>query len=407
MMKTQSKVLVSILLYLALIFPAAVGAAEPANPLEMAQQQILREFARMDSALKKAAQKLGMVGLTGEPARAALRELCAPFPYAVDCTAINTRGIMLTVEPEKYRHVEGKDISDQPQIARVLQHKTPVLSSLFRAVEGFAAMDAEYPVILPDGQPAGSVSLLFKPEAMLGEIIAPMVKGLPVSVWVMNREGQILYDEDSAQVGLNIFLARLYQPYPQLIQLGRKMVDMREGSGSYEFTTRSSPDPVRKQAQWRSASMYGAEWRLVLIHPEQHSGRKVGGSLPALQPERSLDSLSKEPVLGVMLNRNDKTKIMEIFKGYYEETPGIFSIQWIDPQGVNRFGYPIENSLTDYHFRNGRRADDHRFVKAVEERHPARIEAQMFEGMKGRFVLRPVFRRDEYLGMIYIIIQIQ
>ena len=125
--------------------------------------------------------------------------------------------------------------------------------------------------------------------------------------------------------------------------------------------------------------------------------------MPALQPELSLESLSKEPVLGVMIKRNDKTKIMEIFKGYYEETPGIFSIQWIDPQGINRFGYPIENSLTDYNFRNGRRAEDYRFVKAVEERRPIQIEAPMFEGMQGRFVLRPVFRRDEYLGMIYII----
>ena len=42
-------------------------------------------------------------------------------------------------------------------------------------------------------------------------------------------------------------------------------------------------------------------------------------------------------------------------------------------------------------------------MKAVEERRPIQIEAPMFEGMQGRFVLRPVFRRDEYLGMIYII----
>ena len=49
-MKTQSKVLVSILLCLVLIFPAAVSAAEPANPLVMAQQQVEREFARMDAA---------------------------------------------------------------------------------------------------------------------------------------------------------------------------------------------------------------------------------------------------------------------------------------------------------------------------------------------------------------------
>jgi len=85
--------------------------------------------------------------------------------HAVDCTAINARGIVLTVEPEKYRRVAGKDISGQPQVTRVLQHKTPVPGSLFGAAEGFAAMDAEYPVFCWIGQLAGSVSLLFKPEA--------------------------------------------------------------------------------------------------------------------------------------------------------------------------------------------------------------------------------------------------
>jgi hypothetical protein len=78
-------------------------------------------------------------------------------------------------------------------------------------------------------------------------------------------------------------------------------------------------------------------------------------------------------------------------------------VQWIDAQGVNRYGYPAENSLTDYDFRKKREVNDARFFRAVQERKPTRIDAPLFEGISGRFELRPVFRNDEYLGIVYII----
>ncbi len=393
-----------LLLCLALIQPSLVRAAEPDSPADLARERIAAEFSRLDVALKQTAEKLGTVGLKGEPARKALRGLCSAFPYAVDCTAIDVRGIMVTVEPEKYKHVEGTNISEQPQVVQVLTRKTPVLSSLFRAVEGFAAMDAEYPVLAPDGQLLGSVSLLFKPEEMLRDRIKPLVADLPVSIWVMNQEGQILYDDDPAQIGLNLFLARLYQPYPQLIQLGRQIVEQPVGAGEYEFPSTLSPEPVRKKASWQTVSLYDSQWRLVLTHMEQEkSGRKIGGALPSLRPEEALDSLAAERSLAVMLHRNDRKKILEILKGFFEETPGIFSVQWIDAQGVNRFGYPEENSLIEYDFRTGRRLSDARFLHAVHKRQATRLEEPLYEGIPGIFDLRPVVWNNEYLGMVYIV----
>ena len=186
--------------------------------------------------------------------------------------------------------------------------------------------------------------------------------------------------------------------------MGKQIVENDTGSGKYEFPSVSSPTPVRKNATWQSAGLYGSQWRLVMIQTElEASGQKMGTPLPVLQAEQALESLSKEPVLAIMLKRNDKVKIMEILKGFYEETPGIYSVQWIDPQGINRFGYPAENSLTDYDYRNGRRVDDALFVQAVQARKSAQIDAPLFEGIPGRFDLKPVIWRDQYLGMVYII----
>lgn len=404
MMTKRAQLFACVLLCLLLVWPAGAGAAESELPVDVARENITAELARLDAALRQTADKLGTVGLKGEPARKALRGLCAAFPYAVDCTAIDTRGVMLTVETEQYRHVEGTNIADQPQIARVMQQKKPVLSSLFRAVEGFQAMDAEYPVFSPDGQLIGSVSLLFKPEALLEKQIKPLVADLPVSIWVMNREGQILYDEDRTQIGLNLFLARLYQPYPQLIQLGRQLVEQPNGEGEYEFPTPATTEPVRKKALWRTAILYDSQWRLVMTHMEQEkSGRKIGDALPTLRPEEALTALAQERSLAVMLHRNDRKKILEILKGFYEETPGVYSIQWVDALGVNRFGYPEENSLTEYDFRTGRRLGDAKFLHAVYKRQATQLDEPLFEGVPGRFDLRPVFWNNEYLGMIYIV----
>jgi hypothetical protein len=193
------------------------------------------------------------------------------------------QGKMVTLEPAPFRQFEGKDISSQEQVKRILKTGKPVLSHVFRAVEGFPAVDAEYPVVTPAGQRLGSVSILFQPEKFLSKIIVPLVQDTPVDIWVMEKGGVILYDSDTLQIGLNIFNSRLYKPYTGLIRLGRRIAAMPEGNGVYKFRSSYSKKIVKKNAFWRTVSLYGAQWRLVAIHvahkgPVQKMGIAVGDS---------------------------------------------------------------------------------------------------------------------------------
>lgn len=52
-------------------------------------------------------------------------------------------GRQTTIEPAGYRSFEGKDISDQEKVKRILKRHKPVLSEVFRSVEGYDAVDAE------------------------------------------------------------------------------------------------------------------------------------------------------------------------------------------------------------------------------------------------------------------------
>lgn len=383
--------------------PALCATDEPPS-LAMARKKVTAEFDRMDAALRQAANTLGTTGLTGDNAHSVLAKLCSGFDYAVDCATVDLQGKMVNIEPASFRRFEGKDISSQEQVARILKTGHPVLSNVFRAVEGFPAADAEYPVVTPDGRRIGSVSILFQPEKFLSKIIVPLVQGTPVDIWVMEKGGLILYDVDAPQIGLNLFTSRLYQPYSGLIRLGRRIAAEPEGNGAYKFRNSFSKKIVTKNAFWQSVSLYGTQWRLVAIHMEHQSPvKKTGITAPAPTMEQKLESLATANSIIKALATGDKTKGMQIFKAFYDETPGIYSVQWVDEKGINRFGYPVENSFTEYDYNARRETNDKDFLKIIAGQKPAVYEMTLFEGRTGVFTFRPVFHQKQYLGMIYCI----
>jgi hypothetical protein len=389
---------------LAMAATPALCKTEAPPALTTAQQKVTAEFNRLDEGIRQAARTLGTTGLAGDQARSALMKLCNDFDYAADCAAIDLQGKMVTIEPAPYRQFEGKDISAQAQVKRIMKTGKPVLSSVFRSVEGFPAADVEYPVSTPNGQKLGFVSILFHPEKLLSKIIVPLVQGTPVDIWVMEKRGLILYDTDALQIGLILFSSALYRPYSGLIQLGRRIAAMPEGNGVYKFRSASSSTIVKKNAFWQSVSLYGADWRLVAIHAEQKGPvRKTGILVPASTLEQKLESFAATNSLINVLSAGDKTKGMQLFKDFYDDAPGIYSVQWMDEKGVNRFGYPRENSFTDYNYNTRRTAADQDFLGILAERKSTVSEKQLFEGRKGIFTFRPVFKQDRYLGMVYYI----
>ena len=244
-------------------------AVDPENALISLKEQIDSLFSKANSALALAAGELGKTGLAGEGAARILKDLCAANPQAVDCATIDAKGIMATVEPGEYKNFEGENISSQEQIIELHRTNKPVLSRVFRSVEGFEAVDLEYPVFAPDGQLTGSVSLLLRPEFFLSSIIAQAAQRSPVEAWLMQTDGRILYDREREEIGRMLFSDPLYKPFPGLLEIGRKIASDETGSGSYEFLGLGLEKPVKKTAFWTSVGIHGTRWRLVVIKQAQ------------------------------------------------------------------------------------------------------------------------------------------
>jgi hypothetical protein len=335
-----------------------------------------------------------------------LGDLCRSYPYAVDCAVVDRNGRMVLVEPEEYAKFEGSDISTQEQIIRLRESKKPVLSKVIKAVEGFDAVDLEHPVFSSQGELAGSASVLLRPETLLAAVISPVVQGMPVDVWLMQKDGRILYDADKEEVGLMLFDDPVYKPYPQLLALGTLIARERSGTGSYEFLGRGLEKPVMKDAYWTTVGLHGTEWRLVAIHVR--AGHVLSSEKDLEKPvtvshDDALRTLAENAEMKKALSGNDGAGLRDIFMDFYSKHEGLYSVQWLDSQGINRYGYPEENSLINFEVKTLKTASAKPMLQALSDKKVSSFESPLMEGKTGIFFMVPVNEGDTYLGMIYTI----
>jgi beta-N-acetylhexosaminidase len=216
----------------------------------------------MDRDLALAAYRISQTGLSGDQTRSILNQLASAHEGVFDTCTVNHQGIMTTVEPREYKEYEGSDISKQEQVLRLHKTKAPVLSNAFMAVEGFAAADLERPVFSSDRQLAGSVSMLLEAR----KLFAPFTKSYPeFEMMVLQEDGFILFDSDTAQIGRNTFTDPLYQSFPDLLNLCKQVTGNRYGSGTYSFWDENRQQVLKKTAYWNTVGLHGTEWRIVLI----------------------------------------------------------------------------------------------------------------------------------------------
>jgi hypothetical protein len=260
------KIFIITLLFPLLLISSSKGQANNDVPpvLLEVEKKISSVLNKIDSDLSHATKKISKVGIHAPEAREILRELCKSNSFAVDCAIVDKDGTMIVLEPERYSQFEGADISKQEQVIRIHKTRKPVLSRAFRAVEGFDAVDLQYPVFSHHGKMKGSVSILIRPEAFLSQIVFPSIEGVPVDIWVLETEGRILFDTDKEEIGRNLFQDPRYKPFKQLLLLAKKIKKEHSGSGTFEFLGTGTEEHVTKRAYWSTVELHKTEWRVVV-----------------------------------------------------------------------------------------------------------------------------------------------
>ncbi|MFH1829676.1 MAG: hypothetical protein ABH871_02715, partial [Pseudomonadota bacterium] len=157
----------------------------------------------IDNDLAIAANDLSSSGLSGPGAHEILLTLCKKYDYFVDCAAIDSSGIIISIEPETRYRIEGDNIGDQAHVKELHRTKKPVMSEAFKAIEGFYAIDFAWPIFARNGKLIGSVSMIVKPDHFISKIVKPELSWDAFNIWVLEKTGRILYSKHKNVIGIN------------------------------------------------------------------------------------------------------------------------------------------------------------------------------------------------------------
>jgi hypothetical protein len=301
------------------VYAVGIVTGKPGQPvaelppiLTELEKEITAELNKMDQDLALLSERISDKDLKTAGTRKRLGDFCRSHTYAVDCAVVDRNGRMVLVVPEEYAGFEGSDISSQEQIIRLQESKKPVLSNVIKTVEGIDAVDLEHPVFSSQGELAGSVSVLFRPESLFSYVITAVLKGMPAESFVMQTDGRILYDADNEEVGRMLFDDPRYKPFPQLLALGTLISREKKGAGSYEYRQEGSEKLVKKDAHWTTVGLHGTEWRLVVMHVRPghalSSGKEIEKPV-TVSYDDALRTLAENAEMKEALSGNDGARI--------------------------------------------------------------------------------------------------
>lgn len=385
-----------------------LSQTEAPSQLRQVQDEVHRALARLDQRLAKSADKLAQNGLSGSDAYRALEAAWERDPFVVNVLAMDAGGKVRQAAPARFGELIGADIGGQEHIKRLLDQRRPVMSQSFTTKEDIQGVVVARPILAADGRLLGGVSALLRPSLLLGRFADPVLMDHTNDLWAMDTAGRILFDPDPEEIGLNLFTAPVYQLFPELIALGRRIAATAAGEGVYTYLDRHfSPKAVAKQGLWTSVGLHGTWWRLVLMRVEPGGSARAGRDLPELDLpslDQALDSLAAAPELLAALAKGDASAASGFLRDFFLDHSGLYSVQWCDARGVVRAGYPVALSLVGHDLGASGNPEARRFLAALQAGQAASLDMELQAGGRGRFRLRPVRSGGRELGALYSIL---
>jgi hypothetical protein len=370
-------------------------------------KRIQETLLQLDRSCADAALKLTDENLSLPRARAILKTVFVKNSFVENIGTINPAGRIAAVYPLRYARVEGLDISDQEHIQKMLVRRKPLLSSVFRAVEGFTVVALQHPITDINGDFKGAISAIFRPEKSISKWSGYIQSGTPYDLWIIDQNGTIIYDFDSQEIGRNILYDQIYQTATSLKQLVKGFADSEQGSGQYEFQANNMTEKIRKFAVWKSINIHDSVWYVVLTRPiEDVKGkplRRSPANVGIISSEDNLTSLSQNAnLINALANKN--TIALQLYlENFYNDNPGIYVVQLTDSHGVVRYAYPRGNAVIGYDARKKENTFDHECLQSLKKHSSAKFQQTLLEGGTGEFVLRPVIKNDHAIGVLYLI----
>ncbi len=161
----------------------------------------------------------------------------------------------------------GRDLSSQGHVREVIRTHRPVVSEVFRAVQGYDTIAIHVPVFRK-GVFNGTIAVTVDFQSLARRYIETIKVGKTGYAWVTSRDGTELYCPVPGHVGKSVFKTSMASP--SILAMAREMLQGREGTTTYVFdrVVAEKTEPVLKHAVYMPIAVGNTFWALVVATPE-------------------------------------------------------------------------------------------------------------------------------------------
>jgi signal transduction histidine kinase len=183
----------------------------------------------------------------------------------MEITRVDEKGVIRDDFPDS--NALGLDISYRKHIAELIREHKPVVSEVFRTIEGIDAVALHVPV-MQGVEFRGSVEILVDFQSLTKRYLDVIKVGETGYAWVISQAGTILYTPVPGLTGKSIWEAN---KDPSSVALVSAMLQGREGTA--EYTSQRIGDrqvsPTRKYAVFLPVRLGNTFWSICVASSEQ------------------------------------------------------------------------------------------------------------------------------------------
>jgi len=180
-------------------------------------------------------------------------------------TRVDENGTILFTSP--YPQSIGADISRQKHMQAILKDHKPVISDVFRTVQGFDAVALHVPVF-KGSEFKGTIAVIVNFQNLAKSYLEPIRVGKTGYAWVISRDGTKLYYPAPGHTGKSV--SEDFKEFPAIITMVQDMLKGNQGTTTYTFDRIRGMrvNEVRKQAVYMPIHLGDTFWSIVVATPE-------------------------------------------------------------------------------------------------------------------------------------------
>jgi two-component system, cell cycle sensor histidine kinase and response regulator CckA len=185
--------------------------------------------------------------------------------HITSITRMDERGVIVHNFP--LSNSAGADISAQKHVRELLRDHRPVISDVFKAVEGFDAVALQVPVFA-GAEFKGSIGILIDFESLAKRYLDVVKIGETGSAWVVSRDGTQLYSPIPGVTGKSVL--ETMQDSPSLLLMVNDMLQGHEDAATYTLDRIGDRrvGPLRKYAVYLPVHIGSTFWSIAVASDE-------------------------------------------------------------------------------------------------------------------------------------------